>query len=372
MKIKEILPLLCIILPVMLQAQSPRQFNWQSILRNSSGEVIANQTVGIEISIRNGTAQGTVVFRETHSANTNSFGMVELDIGSGTPVTGSISSINWGSGKKYLEIKLDASGGSNYISMGTSRILSNPYSLHARETYGITSLTTAQIDTLSSPWLGMMVMNSDTRKINYYDGYGWIEIIGIRQTGFNCGEPLLDARDGQYYNTVEINNKCWMAENLNYGVMIPGTDNQSDNGIDEKYCYQNNPGQCNNYGGLYQWRELMRYGTTAGAQGICPDGWHVPTDAEWTALINATGGPNNAGTNLVQGGGSGFEALMGGYRNLYTGYPFLYIGSRAYFWSSTQLNSNAAYDRYIVNGSAQVFTEQQDKLYGLSLRCVRD
>jgi len=256
--------------------------------------------------------------------------------------------------------------------MGTSQLLNVPYSLHSKESGGIINMTSTERDAVADPYLGMQLFNTDTRKINYYDGYGWIEISGIKQADFNCGNPLLDSRDGQYYSTVDIGGVCWMAENLNYGQMINGTIEQSDNGIVEKYCYSNNQNLCNNtYGALYQWREMMQYSTTEGIQGVCPQDWHLPTQSEWNTLVNNTGGSNNAGTNLVVGGSSGFEALMAGQTNLFP-YPFLDVGQKGYFWSSTQANSNDANNLYLINNDPQVYIDQFDKDYGHSVRCVKD
>jgi len=255
--------------------------------------------------------------------------------------------------------------------MGTSQLLNVPYSIHAKESAGLVQMTSAQRDNVGDPYMGMQLFNTDTRKINYYDGYGWIEISGVRQADFNCGNPLLDTRDGQYYNTVELAGMCWMAENLNYGTMIDGSEDQTDNGIDEKYCYSNNPTLCDTYGALYLWREIMQYSTTQGTRGICPEEWHLPTDSEWTTLINAMGGSSFAGGNLVQGGGSGFEALMAGQTNLFT-YPFIEIGQRTYFWTSTQSSSSNAYNRYIINNDPAIYSTQMDKMFGHSVRCVKD
>ncbi len=80
-----------------------------------------------------------------------------------------------------------------------------------------------------------------------------------------------------------------MAENLNVGSMINGSSNQTNNGIIEKYCYDDNTSNCDTYGGLYQWEEMMQYVTTPGAQGICPDGWHLPTDEEFKTMEMALG-----------------------------------------------------------------------------------
>ena len=123
-----------------------------------------------------------------------------------------------------------------------------------------------------------------------------------------------------------------MAENLNIGTTISGATDMANNSIIEKYCNENNTANCDTYGGLYQWNEMMEYSTTPGVQGICPTGWHLPTDAEWTVLTSYLGGESIAGgkmktTGTIEAGtglwyapnngatnSSGFSALPGGYR----------------------------------------------------------
>jgi uncharacterized protein (TIGR02145 family) len=106
-------------------------------------------------------------------------------------------------------------------------------------------------------------------------------------TNIPCpGAPTVEY-EGQVYNTIQIFSQCWLKENLNVGEMIPVTMEQSDNGTIEKYCYNNEPDSCAKYGGLYQWQEMMQYTAQQGAQGICPPGWHLPTDEEWKVLEGA-------------------------------------------------------------------------------------
>ncbi len=79
----------------------------------------------------------------------------------------------------------------------------------------------------------------------------------LEQVVWSCGDLIIDDRDGQTYNTVQIDDQCWLAENLNIGIMINGAYNQSDNGVINKYCYDNDPSNCEIYGGLYQWDEMI-------------------------------------------------------------------------------------------------------------------
>ena len=105
-------------------------------------------------------------------------------------------------------------------------------------------------------------------------------------TQWICGQEFLDQRDGQTYNTVSINGKCWMTENMNVGTMVNGTTAQTNNGNIEKYCYEDNPSNCSTYGGLYQGDEAVQYNLMPGTQGVCPQGWHIPEDWEWTELTD--------------------------------------------------------------------------------------
>ena len=95
---------------------------------------------------------------------------------------------------------------------------------------------------------------------------------------------MIDERDDQQYNTVLIDEHCWLAENLNYGTRIDGINDQINNSVAEKYCYDDLESNCDIMGALYQWNELMDYSTVEGSQGICPDGWHIPSDGEWIQL----------------------------------------------------------------------------------------
>lgn len=125
--------LLCIglVTAVMLFAQSPAAFNYQAVVRDATGNVKANQDVSFWITILQGTAEGTAVFGETHSVQTNEFGLANLEIGNGTNLLGSLAEIDWGTGPYYLKIQFDPAGGTSYILMGTMQLLSVPYALYA-------------------------------------------------------------------------------------------------------------------------------------------------------------------------------------------------------------------------------------------------
>jgi uncharacterized protein (TIGR02145 family) len=215
--------------------------------------------------------------------------------------------------------------------------------------------------------------------------------------GWQCGDILVDTRDGQEYETVQIGQQCWMAENLNIGNRIDGVNEQTDNGIIEKYCYNNSETNCNTYGGLYQWDEMMNYTTTAGVQGICPDGWHLPTDGEWTALTNyvssqpeylcnsnttyiakdlaATTNWNTysetcaVGNNLAANNATGFTALPGGFR--YPDGSFYNVNDYGSWWSSPQGGASDSWNRDLRYYNAHVGWYNNGKLNGFSVRCLK-
>ena len=212
-------------------------------------------------------------------------------------------------------------------------------------------------------------------------------------------ETLLDVRDGQKYSTIRIGKQRWMAQNLNIGIRIDGSINQIDNGVLEKYCYDDQTVNCDEYGGLYQWDELMNYSTTEGAQGICPTGWHIPTDEDFMILeeyLNmCTGAASGCsedsgyrGTNqgsILSGnkvlwdsglleqdlafGSSGLDGLPGGARlNTVTYYG---VSKTNYIWTSSEGGSGSWY-RILINDDTKVGRFTTTKTHGFSVRCVKD
>jgi hypothetical protein len=112
-------------------AQAPQGMNYQTVLRNSSGSIIPNQNVSLRFSILSGSSTGTVVYKELYSVATNALGIINLIIGSGTPISGSFANINWGSANHYLEVEADLQGGTNFTTLGTTQLMSVPYALYA-------------------------------------------------------------------------------------------------------------------------------------------------------------------------------------------------------------------------------------------------
>lgn len=204
-------------------------------------------------------------------------------------------------------------------------------------------------------------------------------------TSWTCGDVLVDARDNKTYPTLAMGGLCWMGTNLDVGTRIDTSVQQTDNSVIEKYCLYNDQAMCNVFAGLYQWNELMDYTQTEGAPGICPAGWHIPTDQEWKDLEIAAGmdpvvadldqwrGPP-AGTVLQVGGGSGFDALLGG-MVASTGVSYNYP-TYGYFWTSTP-GSWGPWRRCLTSGPAYSPDtigrwDTWSSGYALHVRCVTD
>ena len=124
-----------------LQAQSPEAINYQAVARDGSGQVMANENITVRFTLKQGGATGTIVYQETHTLSTNSFGLFTAAIGLGTPATGTFGNINWGNASHFIQVEVNA--GAGYLDMGTTQLLSVPYALYAKEA-GNTGGTTYQ------------------------------------------------------------------------------------------------------------------------------------------------------------------------------------------------------------------------------------
>ena len=212
-----------------------------------------------------------------------------------------------------------------------------------------------------------------------------LNILSVNAQSFNCGDTLIDTRDGKAYATVLIGSQCWMKENLNFGERIDDTIGQSNNATFEKYCYNNDTLNCDLYGGLYQRDEAMSHSTDEGVQGVCPKNWHLPSDNEWkqmeiflgmdSASADTSGfRGTDQGAQLISGGLSGFNALYGGvYHGLNE--EFEGMGNYALFWTSTLVTPYGVrrglydFDTGVYRGISNV---EEGLFYGYNVRCVKD
>lgn len=112
-------------------AQAPAKFNYQGIARNASGAPLASKPLGMRITIRDAATGGTVLYQETQSVTTNAYGLYNVIIGNGTGTSGSITGINWASGNRFIQVEIDPNGGTSYVDLGASQLLSVPYAMYA-------------------------------------------------------------------------------------------------------------------------------------------------------------------------------------------------------------------------------------------------
>ncbi|OIO08089.1 hypothetical protein AUJ35_00975 [Candidatus Falkowbacteria bacterium CG1_02_41_21] len=223
---------------------------------------------------------------------------------------------------------------------------------------------------------------------------------GLTQMTYSNSNYVCTTGDTCIYDIVELAGYCWFKENLNIGSIISVSSLQTNNALFEKHCYNNhevnpdpstdlcadgeNCGGCDTDGAMYQWNELMQYVETTGAQGMCPDGWHITTDAEQSVLeqyltdppntcdVNRNGlwGCANAGSKLRVGGSSGFDISLSGFN---TGGTSFWRGTDIYMWFSTAANASDAWGRRLgVSGPVQIDREDWDRSNGFYARCVKN
>lgn len=219
-------------------------------------------------------------------------------------------------------------------------------------------------------------------------------LIFISINGQECGEIFTDPRDGNQYKTIQICNKCWMKENLRYLPLVYPPSDISDvkpyyyvydyNGYD--FNYAKTTANYKNYGVLYNWTAASNGHSSdlnpSGVQGACPKGWHLPSKGEWSEVDHLLGGSNISGGKLKEIGTThwlapntnatderNFTALPGGRLDPLT--LFQSINRNGYFWTASVGDNQPVYFfMYYLDG--KLYSNQVDKKYGYSVRCVRD
>ena len=392
------------------EAQAPEKFSYQSVIRDAAGNLVANEPVGVRVSILQYSPDGSAVYSETHNRATNANGLVTMEIGAGTVVSGSFSNIDWASGPYFLKIETDVNGGTNYTLAGTQQMLSVPYALYAAASGNGEGVSQTDFQALVGrvDSLAQIIANMNGGS-GSEGGDDNPDNNDTTITAQACpGVPTVTDIDGNVYNTVQIGEQCWMRENLKTtkyanGTTIPlGTTTSYD--VAYRYYPNGNSANVADYGYLYNWPAVMNGSLSSsanpsGVQGICPNGWHVPSDAEWTELTYYVSrqsqyvcGNNTAyigkalaseegwnsstdycavGNNPIANNATGFSARPA---SDYTGY-YLNFGNYAHFWGATQSNGsngNYAYYRYLYYDYTGVFRGNSSKRSGYSVRCVRN
>ena len=356
-----------------MSAQVPAKIPYQAALRNGQGELLADQAATLRFTIHDQVPSGTPLWTEEQLTQSNSQGLVTLQIGAVVPLAG----IDWQSGPKYLQVELQTDA--EFIDLGTQQLLSVPYALQAGE---IEVRVSEVGDTL---WVGEE----------------WVIIPGV--SAANAGSPtshscgILDIhnsevaygemtdQEGNTYRTVVIGGKEWMAENLNTSTYRNGNElvaglsagnwQSSVNGAWQYYDLDE-MNECP-HGKMYNWYAVND------SRGICPSGWHVPSEVDWSILEVALGGQIVAGNKMKSaaaeywlGGNanatneSGFSALGSGFYYFYGSFEGLTQGVN--FWSATSFDASSAWVRSITFDMANLALSIYPKNSGFHVRCVRD
>ena len=382
---------------IIANAQTPEKMSYQAVVRDANNDLVNGIQIGMQISIMQTSANGTAVYVETQMPTTNANGLATVEIGGGTVVSGNFSTIDWSAGPYFIKTETDVDNDGTYDITGTSQLLSVPYALYAKTAGDVTETDLGDILTNGNDGNGVQIKNI-ANPTDAQDAATKAYVDEVKQMVLQLqAENGVTDIDGNHYNAVLIGNQVWMSEDLKVthypnGNPIPiitddtAWTNLADNNTDDAYCfYDNNSGT--DYGALYTYAAAIadnwtRDNTTS--QGGCPDGWHLPTEVEWSVLTAYLGGENVAGGKMKEIGtihwnspnteadnSSGFSALPGGIRNNYYG-TSLYLGNDGSWWCSTENSSTKTYRYSLKYNSANEYRYAYLKSDGSSVRCVKD
>jgi uncharacterized protein (TIGR02145 family) len=354
--------ILFILFPLFGFSQAPQKINFQSILRNTNGEVVANKSVSLKISILSGSISGLTVYSETHLKITDASGLISLQIGNGTVLGGVFANIAWGDFPHFIKLEADFNGGSNYVVLGAQELMNVPYALYASKTdtsslnlvnrfnskvnisdtsnmlnpylrksdvivsvendpvfnssiaKGITRIDTAYwnkklniIDTSSMllnyrTGLNQKVSNADTSSmlINYLRKSDALILDLQNQLRLVQNHFKIQDIDGNTYNTITIGNQRWMAENLRVSRYRNGDIISLRTSNEWTYEEIGWRNWFNNDSATYEipHGKLYNWYSANDNRGICPSGWHIPSKGEWQILSEFLGGIMIAGGKM--------------------------------------------------------------------------
>mgnify|MGYP000427478270 CR=1 FL=1 len=404
-----------------LQAQAPQGFNYQATVRNNTGDLIVNTNVYFKFNVMQGTQTSLPVFTEVHYVPTDDLGQVTLIIGQGTATTGTFLELDWSLGSYYLGIELNT--GNGYVAMGTTQLLSVPYALYAENSGNATPTTTnletvlaennsagqQQIKNLLDPTDAQDAVTKNYADTQFYTQSEVDAMISSLQSqidGLNAGNDTgtVTDQDGNSYDYITYGTQIWTIDNAEMvtyrdGTPIPQvTDNAEWANLSTgAWAYYNNDPTKPR---LYNWYAVMGIHDTdpnTPNKEFAPEGWHVPSNAEWTTLENhliangnnydgtttenkmakamaSTTGWNSStesgaiGNDQSSNNSSGFNAFPEGYCNQYGSFD----DDHAFFWSSTEASPNFAWSRSLYSNNSYLNRSFGSKRYGFSVRFVRD
>jgi uncharacterized protein (TIGR02145 family) len=370
-----------------IDAQAPVGFNYQAVVRDHQGTVMAGKGVSFRITLIEGGISGTEVYSEIHETKTSDLGLVNLVIGKGSYVSSPFESIEW-TGKMYIKVELDMEKSGEFDMMGITQLMSVPYAMFAEKS-GDGLTTGEQIvqgkKTFTSPIKGTIdggvilsgnvpatagAMRWNGKDFQGYNGREWISLtagggsVATDTTSWTCGDTLIDLRNGEVYRTVLLGNQCWMQDNLNFEIPIGSFEGTGEYAPENAGLYYNWAGMMA-IDSSYNHKEYSSKSTYH--RGVCPQGWHLPTHEDFIELESMEG---ITGISLLEGGGSGFEAKLAGDR-LKDG-SFANVGLAAVFWTSSEFSAYDAWKRILFEGEEGIGIFVIEKTHGFSVRCIKD
>lgn len=219
-------------------AQTPNAFKYQALVKDGSGTIVSNQSVGFRISILEGNDNGTVIYEESHLVTANDNGLVYFNIGEGDALTGDFSSIDWGSSSHYLQVEIDLNGGANYQLMGVSQLLSVPYALYAKsvENDAVDDADNDPVNELQDISLsGTELTIRDGSTIDLKSSFLWS--LNNDDISFTTGKVGIGTNAPAYM--LDVNGSLNASALMVNGVEIPTTWIWSNNGSDISYTNGN-------------------------------------------------------------------------------------------------------------------------------------
>ena len=401
-------------------AQAPEKMSYQAVVRDASGALVSEQVVGMRIQIKQGSEFGASVYVETQMPTTNANGLVTLEIGAGTVITGSFNSIEWDNGPYLIETETDPTGGTSYTITGTSQLLSVPYALYAKNSGNSTPTTpnlesvlsennsanNQQIKDLQDPTEAQDAVTKNYAETQFYSQSEVDALLANLQSQIDALQPTsITDQDGNTYHYLTYGDQVWTVDNAEMvtyrdGTPIPEVTDQTEwsNLTTGAWAYRDNDPTKPR---LYNWYAVMGIhdiDPNTPNKEFAPEGWHVPSDAEWTTLENhlitngynyddtttenkiakamasTTGWINSTiagapGNDQSLNNSSGFNAFPVGDR--VSSGSFLNEGNAAFFYSSTEISANAAWHRTLYDGSSNLIRASDGKRDGFSVRFVR-
>jgi uncharacterized protein (TIGR02145 family) len=393
-----------------LLAQPPQLIPYQAIARDNAGNPVLNQNIGLRFSIHDQTINGAVVWQEAQTVVSNNLGIIVTALGGTTQLT----SVDWGSGAKFLQVEMDIAGGSSYLDMGTQQMMSVPYALYAETAGTISTTGSSNFNAGSTSLLGdtLYTQNNDfiiIPGLSAANNGGLDATCGAENIlNHNLSYGSLTDIDGNLYKTIQIGSQEWMAENLKVshysdGSQIEFVPNEIINGTTAVWSNLSSGGYTwyNDDSSTYDcpYGKLYNGIVVGNSVEVCPVGWHVPTGDEWLLLESYLGGwqvsggrmksvgyeywgqnpdfyqPNYVGLELSSNS-SGFSALPAG--NIYPG-SFHALTGGCGFWSSSvgepanslEINTLKVYTIGTSLPLGNLHAGHSIRS-GFSIRCVRD